>query len=167
MRVLRWLCLPAYVWLCCCYMACDPYYGDEYKPGYVKALKPAAVDSLVMRVYSNDSLVATEYSRSSENGSEASFFFEDYCEGKEHAGKNCDFNIAISFFCGDKKVDLPTYMVKTKTDSHGFADEVKYYMAEFDERKVSGDYTLETFLTPEDASCGKLVNYAVLNVKEE
>jgi hypothetical protein len=149
-------------------MACDPYYGDEYKPGYVKALKPAAVDSLVMRVYSNDSLVATEYSRSSENGSEASFFFEDYCEGKEHAGKNCDFNIAISFFCGDKKVDLPTYMAKTKTSSTGsFADEVKYYMAEFDERKVSGDYTLETFLAPEDTSCGKLVNYAVLNVKEE
>ena len=166
MRVLGKLCLLAYVWLCCCYMACDPAIRD-YNPGYVKALKPAAVDSLVMRVYSNDSLVATEYSRSSENGSEASFFFEDYCEGKEHAGKSCDFNIAISFFCGDKKVDLPTYMVKTKTDSRGFADEVKYYMAEFDERKVSGDYTLETFLAPEDTSCGKLVNYAVLNVKEE
>jgi hypothetical protein len=40
-------------------------------------------------------------------------------------------------------------------------------MAEFDERKVSGDYTLETFLAPEDTSCGKLVNYAVLKVKEE
>ena len=167
MRVLGKLCLLAYVWLCCCYMACDPYYGDEYKPGYVKALKPAAVDSLVMRVYSNDSLVATEYSLSSENGSEASFFLRDYCEDDKLADKSCDFNISISLFCGDRMVDLPTYMAKTKTDSRGFADEVKYYMAEFDERKVSGDYTLETFLTPEDASCGKLVNYAVLNVKEE
>lgn len=148
-------------------MACDPYYGDEYKPGYVKALKPAAVDSLVMRVYSNDSLVATEYSRSSENGSEASFFFEDYCEGKEHAGKSCDFNIAISFFCRNRKVDLPAYMAKTKTSSTGFfADEVKYYIAEFDERKINGDYTIERFLAPEDTSCGKFVNYAVLKVED-
>ena len=166
MRVLRWLCLPAYVWLCCCYMACDPYYGDEYKPGYVKALKPASVDSLEMRVYSNDSLVATEYSLSSENGSEASFFLRDYYEDDKLSDKNCDFNIVISLFCGDRMVDLPTYMVKSKTDSRGLADEVKYYMAEFDERKVSGDYTLETFLTPEDTSCGKFVNYAVLKVED-
>ena len=167
MRVFYKLCMLTYVWLCCCYMACDPYYGDEYKPGYVKALKPAGVDSLEMRVYSNDSLVATEYSRSSEYGSEASFFSQDYCVGDEHADKGCDFIIAISFFCGDRMVDLPAYMAKTKTDSRGLADEVKYYIAEFDERKVSGDYTLETFLAPEDTSCGKFVNYAVLNVKEE
>ena len=160
-------CLLTYVWLCCCYMACDPAITFDTTLGYVKALKPADVDSLEMRVYSNDSLVATEYSRSSENGSEASFIYEEFCEGDEHADKSCDFTIAIRFFCGDKKVDLPTYMVKTKTDSRGFADQVKYYIAEFDERKVSGDYTLETFLAPEDASCGKLVNYAVLNVKEE
>ena len=160
MRVFYKLCMLAYVWLCCCYMACDPYYGDEYKPGYVKALKPAAVDSLVMRVYSNDSLVATEYSRSSENGSEASFFLQDYCVGDEHADKGCDFIIAISFFCGDKKVDLPAYKIKTMADSYGF------YIAEFDERKVSGDYTLDTFLAPEDTSCGKFVNYAVLKVEE-
>ena len=164
--MLRKLCLLAYVWLCCCCMDCGPMDFD-YDPGYVKALKPATVDSLEMRVYSSDSLVATEYSRSSEKGAEASFFFADYCEGKEHAGKNCDFNIAISLFCDDKKVDLPTYMAKTKTSSDGIlADEVKYYIAEFDERKVSGDYTLETFLAPEDTSCGKFVNYAVLKVED-
>ena len=140
---------------------CHPDESFDYNPGYVKALKPAGVDSLEMRVYSNDSLVATEYSRSSEYGSEASFFLQDYCVGDEHADKGCDFIIAISFFCGDKKVDLPAYKIKTMADSYGF------YIAEFDERKVSGDYTLETFLTPQDASCGKLVNYAVLNVKEE
>ncbi len=165
MRVFRKLRLLAYVWLCCCYMACEPL-DFEYSPGYVKALKPADVDSLEMRVYSNDSLIATEYSRSSENGGEASFFFDDYCYGKEHAGKSFDFTIAISFFCGDKKVDLPTYKVKTKTDSRGFADEVKFYIAEFDERKVNGDYSLETFLAPEDTSCGKFVNYAVLKVED-
>lgn len=167
MRVFSKFCLLTYVWLCCCYMACDPAYDYDYNPGYVKALMPSSVDSLEMRVYSNDSLIATKYSRTSENGREASFFFADYCYGKEHAGKSYDFTIAISFFCGDKKVDLPTYMVKTKTDSSGFADEVKFYIAEFDERKVSGDYSLETFLAPEDTACGKFVNYAVLNVKEE
>lgn len=146
---------------------CHPDESFDYSPGYVKALMPADVDSLEMRVYSNDSLVATKYSRSSEYGAEASFIYATFCEGDELADKSCDFTIAISFFCGDKKVDLPTYKLKTKTDSHGYADQVKYYIAEFDERKVSGDYTLETFLTPEDASCGKLVNYAVLNVKEE
>ena len=167
MRVFRKLSLLAYVWLCCCCYMCHPDESFDYNPGYVKALKPASVDSLEMRVYSNDSLVVTEYSLSSEHGSEASFYLRDFCEGEEHAGKNCDFNIAISFFCGDKKVDLPTYMAKTKTSSDGFfADEVKYYMAEFDERKVSGDYTLDTFLAPEDTSCGKFVNYAVLKVEE-
>ena len=167
MRVFYKLCMLTYVWLCCCCYMCHPDESFDYNPGYVKALKPAGVDSLEMRVYSNDSLVATEYSRSSEYGSEASFFLQDYCVGEEYADKSCDFNISISLFCGDRMVDLPTYMAKTKTDSRGFVDEVKYYMAEFDERKVSGDYTLETFLAPEDTSCGKLVNYAVLNVKEE
>ena len=158
--------LLAYVWLCCCCMDCCPM-DFVYNPGYVKALKPAGVDSLEMRVYSNDSLIVSEYSRSSENGGEATFFFANYCEGDEHAGKNWDLTIAISFYCGDKKVALPTYIAKTKTDSNGLADEVKFYIAEFDERKVSGDYSLETFLAPEDTACGKFVNYAVLNVKEE
>ena len=166
MRVFRKLCLPAYVWLCFCYMACEPL-DFEYSPGYVKALKPADVDSLEMRVYSNDSLIASKYSLSSENGGEASFYFDDYCKGDEHAGKKWNFTIAISFFCGDKKVDLPTYMVKTTTSSNGwFADDVKYYAAEFDERKINGDYTVETFLAPEDTSCGKFVNYAVLKVED-
>lgn len=168
MRVFRTLRLLAYVWLCCCYMACEPVDDYDYSLGYVKALKPADVDSLEMRVYSNDSLITTKYSLSSENGGEASFFFADYCEGNEHAGKNWDLTISISFFCGDKKVDLPTYKVNVKTDHIGFVDNrVKYYIAEFDERKISGDYTLETFLAPEDTACGKFVNYAVLNIKEE
>ena len=159
MRVFRKLCLLTYVWLCCCCMDCGPM-DFNYNPGYVKALKPADVDSLEMRIYSNDSLIATEYSRSSESGGEASFSYEDFCKGDEHAGKSCDFTIAITFFCGDKTVALPTYIAKTKTSSDGlFADEVKYYIAEFDERKVSGDYSLETFLAPEDAACGKFVNY--------
>ena len=145
---------------------CHPDESFDYNPGYVKALKPTGVDSLEMRVYSSDSLVATEYSFSSEHGSEASFFLRDYCEDDKLADKSCDFNIAISLFCGDKKVDLPTYMVKSKTDSRGLADEVKYYIAEFDERKVSGDYTLDTFLAPKDTSCGKFVNFAVLKVEE-
>ena len=166
MRVFRKLRLLAYVWLCCCYMACEPL-DFEYSPGYVKALKPADVDSLEMRVYSNDSLIASKYSLSSENGGEASFFFVDYCRGDEHAGKSCDFTIAISFFCNDKKIDLPVYMVKTITTSDGwFVDEVKYYITEFDERKVNGDYSLETFLAPEDTACGKFVNYAVLKVED-
>ena len=166
MRVFRKLCLPAYVWLCFCYMACEPL-DFEYSPGYVKALKPADVDSLEMRVYSNDSLIASKYSLSSENGGEASFYFDDYCKGDEHVGKKWIFTIAISFFCGDKKVDLPTYVVKTTTSSNGwFADDVKYYAAEFDERKINGDYTVETFLAPEDTSCGKFVNYAVLKVED-
>ena len=166
MRVFRKLCLLTYVWLCCCCMDCGPM-DFNYNPGYVKALKPADVDSLEMRIYSNDSLIATEYSRSSESGGEASFRYEDFCKGDEHAGKSCDFTIAITFFCGDKTVDLPTYKAKTTTSSDGcFADEVKYYIAEFDERKVSGDYSLETFLAPEDAACGKFVNYAVLKVED-
>ena len=166
MRVFRKLCLLAFVWLCCCCYMCHPDESFDYNPGYVKALKPTGVDSLEMRVYSSDSLVATEYSFSSEHGSEASFFLRDYCEDDKLADKSCDFNIAISLFCGDKKVDLPTYMVKSKTDSRGLADEVKYYIAEFDERKVSGDYTLDTFLAPKDTSCGKFVNFAVLKVEE-
>ena len=162
----RKLCLLAYVWLCCCYMACDPVPAD-YKPGYVKALKPADVDSLEMRVYSNDTLIATEYSRSSENGTEASFFYDEYCKSEENASRNFDFTIFISLFCEDKKVTLPTYTVKIKTSSLGFVeDDIKIYIAEFDERKVYGDYTLETFLAPEDTSCGKFVNYAVLKVED-
>ena len=57
--------------------------------------------------------------------------------------------------------------MKTTTSSNGwFADDVKYYAAEFDERKINGDYTVETFLAPEDTSCGKFVNYAVLKVED-
>ena len=169
MRVFRRLCLLALVWQCCCCMSCDPFDSIEYNPGYVKALKPADVDSLEMRAYSGDSLVATEYSFSTEQGSEASFFLRDYCEGEEraeHANQNCDFTIAITFFCGDKKVDLPLYELKTKNSSSGFADDLQIYIAEFDERKISGDYTIETFLAPEDSSCGKFVNYAVLKVEK-
>lgn len=166
MRVFKKLRLLAYVWLCCCFMACDPYIEIDYSLGYFKALKPVGVDSLEMRVYNNDSLVATEYSQSSENGAEASFAYENYCEDKELANKNWDFTIAIRFFCGEKKVDLPTYMVKVKKNRFGFVDErVTYYIAEFDERKVNGDYSLETFLVPEDTVCGKFVNYAVLKVE--
>ena len=166
MKVFKKLCMLAYVWLCSCCLFCHPEDYD-YKPGYVKALKPINVDSLEMRVYSNDSLIVSEYCRSSEYGEEASYSYEEFCGGEDRADKNCDLTIAITFFCNDKKIELPTYTVKTKTDSHGIADDVRIYMAEFDERKVSGDYTLETFLAPEDTSCGKLVNYAVLNVKEE
>ena len=166
MRVFKKICPLACVWLCCCFMACDPYFEVDYSLGYVKALKPAGVDSLEMRVYSNDSLVATDYSRSSENGAEVAFAYENYCDSKEYANKNWDFTIAISFFCGEKKVDLPTYMVKVKTNRIGFVDErVTYYIAEFDERKVNGNYSLETFLAPEDTACGKFVNYAVLKVE--
>ena len=167
MRVFRRLCLLAYVWLCCCYMACDPFDSIVYNPGYVKALKPAGVDSLEMRVYRNDSLVATEYSRSSENGEEARFFFEDYCRSEERVDIYCDYTIAITLFCDDKKVDLPTYMVKTQTHDGVFADQVKFYTAEFDERKINGEYTIERFLAPEDTSCGKFVNYAVLKVEDQ
>lgn len=167
MNVFRKLCMLAYVWLCCCCYFCHPEDDFDYKPGYVKSLKPASVDSLEMRVYSNDSLIVSEYCRSSEYGEEASYSYEEFCGGEDRADKNCDLTIAITFFCNDKKIELPTYTVKTKTNSHGFADDVRIYMAEFDERKVSGDYTLETFLAPEDTSCGKLVNYAVLKVKEE
>ena len=82
MRVFRKLCLLAFVWLCCCCYMCHPDDSIDYNPGYVKALKPADVDSLEMRIYSNDSLIATEYSLSSEHGSEASFFYAIFAKGR-------------------------------------------------------------------------------------
>jgi hypothetical protein len=35
---------------------------------------------------------------------------------------------------------------------------------EFDERKINGDFVVEAFLPPDDTSCGKFVNYAVLRL---
>ena len=159
------LVLLACVWFCCCCMSCDPM--DGYWVGYVKAYKPADVDSLQMCVYSNDSLIATEYSFSTEYEAVARYYYDDYCQGDEFAGKDCKLTVAITFFCGDKKVDLPEFKFKTKINSHGYSDHVKYCIIEFDERKISGDYTIETFLAPEDTSCGKFVNYAVLKVEED
>ncbi len=159
------LVLLACVWFCCCCMSCDP---DWYmRSGSVKALKPSSIDSLEMRVYSSDSLISTTYSLSTDYEGEARYYYDDYCEGDEFAGKDCKLTVAITFFCGDKKVDLPEFKFKTKINSHGYSDEVKYYITEFDERKISGDYTIETFLAPEDTSCGKFVNYAVLKVEED
>lgn len=167
--------LFVYVWLCCCAADCpfpDGYYGTEFE-----AIKPAGVDSLEMRVIYNDSVIAERYCGSEKEDSsalrplhfvhESSAFFNsfDFCRESSNDG-HCDLTIGISFFCKDKKIDLPTYTLQIKTDSDGYPrDEFLIYFAEFDERNIFGHYKVEKFLPPEDTSCGKFVNYAVLKVE--
>jgi len=158
--------LFVYVWLCCC--AADCYIPDDgYYRGDIEAIKPAGVDSLEMRVINNDSVLAVEYCKSEKEESGAYFNYFQFCKVSSKNG-HCDLTIDISFFCKDKKIELPTYALQIRTDSYGYPrDDFSIYFAEFDERKISGDYTVETFLAPEDTACGKFVNYAVLKVEEK
>ena len=136
--------------------------------GYIKARKPASIDSLKINARSDDYENIMRYAYSSEEGEEATVYYDDLCGGKLlYMDQYCYLTVDITFFCGDKKVELPSYKIETKTDIFLNADNLKFYITEFDERKISGDYTIETFLAPEDTSCGKFVNYAVLKVEED
>ena len=69
----------------------------------------------------------------------------------------------ISFYCADKEIAVPTYVIDGSTHHWG-EDNIDYRFVEFDERKINGEYTVVDFLPPDDTSCGTFVNYAVLRL---
>lgn len=146
-------------------MSCDP---DNYfhVRGYIKARKPANVDSLKMRVIYDGTTTITKYSNSDEEGEEAYFDIREFCSSSDYYNGNGHFNIEISFFCGERKIELPKFSLDIEHKFY-YSDEYIYYITEFDERKISGDYKIIEFLAPADTSCGKFVNYAVLKVEED
>ena len=153
--------LLAYAWLCCCGMDFCVDMDLSYIEQSIEAFAPSGVDSLEMRVMFKDSLLAQVYDWPEKDSVGANFFYRDACDSVPK-NKVCSLDVTISFYCGDKKVELPTYTVRFQMANWGDVDQVYYAFAEYDERKISGNYSIEAFLAPEDTSCGKFVNYAVL-----
>ena len=153
--------LLAYAWLCCCCMDCPFDEGYGFFQG-VEARKPVGVDSLEMRVMYKDSLLAKEFSRPIENG-DAAYYDYSVCDSLV-LDEVCNLDITISFYCGGKKIELPPYTAQINVNKSGYLDYILFVFTEFDERNISGHYSVEKFLPPQDTSCGKFVNYAVLKV---
>ena len=140
-----------------CGMGCDPDLpsGHAYDIN-IAAVKPAGTDSLKMCVSSSaiDSLECVTVSNSHGNA----VFSDDWDSLKVHS-ENVEFIVDISFFCNGREIPLPTYVIEAIHSRR-----IDYDFRELDERAVNPrgwDYDLVTFLSPEDTSCGKFVNYAV------
>jgi len=164
----------ALLWLAFCCMACDPADWDSsFRVFSVCAQKPSAADSLEMQVSYKwgdsawvDTLTTVE-----------KYDFRDrrnmvcgdcrYCDSlSRESDENkvqIDVSIGIYFYCSGKKIALPTYVMDSTTFYWG-EDNARYRFVEYDERKIHGEYEVDSFLSPEDTSCGKFVNYAVLRL---
>ena len=167
-------CVLVSSWLAFCCADCGAPMDDFGKPTKysvdVCAQQPAGVDSIEMRVtyQAGDSVWEGSTSTVSKYGffdqrNMACLYCGSYCDSLFTQGRTNKISVGISFYCADKKISLPTYVIDSASHRWG-EDDINYRFVEFDERKINGEYTVETFLPPNDTSCGKFVNYAVLRL---
>lgn len=165
-------CVLVSSWLAFCCLMCSPDLAgcEDCIYTYICAQKPASVDSLNLQVtyQAGDSTWVETSSDVSEYG-----FFDHRnmacldcywdCDSLFSLGRENRISVDISFYCAGKAISLPTYVIDSA--SHRWdEDDINYRFVEFDERKINGEYTVESFLPPDDTSCGKFVNYAVLRL---
>lgn len=165
-------CVLVSSWLAFCCLMCSPAPEgcEDCIFTYVCAQKPADVDSLDLKLtyQAGDSVWVESTSTVSEYG-----FFDHRnmacldcysdCDSLFSLGRENRISVDISFYCAGKVISLPTYVIDSASHRWG-EDDINYRFVEFDERKINGEYTVETFLPPDDTSCGKFVNYAVLRL---
>lgn len=163
-------CTLVFSWLAFCAGSCDPEWDPPIYWTYVCAHKPAKVDSMELRItYKAGDSVWTD----SESWPDTSFLQKDRndvciecfdkCDSLFSLGKKNKISIDLSFNCDGKTISFPTYVVD-KSSIHWGKDRIDYHIVELDERKIHGKYIVETFLPPNDSSCGKFVNFAVLRL---
>ena len=161
--LVRWVRLPflgllLILSLCLCGMSCDPdWWVDSPKSINLFAVKPTGVDSLEMQVYFRDSLLYRECSGRLDTSKVV--FRRDY-DSLDLGLKN-ELEVRLAFYCDGREIELPSYWAEVDS-----AKSRSYYFREVDEHKktLSKSFKLQKFLSPEDTSCGKFVNFAVLKV---
>lgn len=161
--LVRWVRLPflgllLILSLCLCGMSCDPdWWVDSPKSINLFAVKPTGVDSLEMQVYFRDSLLYRECSGRLDTSKVV--FRRDY-DSLDLGLKN-ELEVRLAFYCNGRAIELPSY--GAEVDS---VESLSYYFREVNEREkpLNKSFKLERFLSPEDTSCGKFVNFAVLKV---
>ena len=161
--LVRWVRLPflgllLMFALCLCGMSCDPdWWGVPPKSINLYAVKPSGVDSLEMQVYLKDSLLYRDCSGSLDTSK--AIYREDY--DSLDLEKENELDVRLVFYCDGRAIPLPSYGVEVDS-----VESRSYYFREVDERvkPLSKAFKLQKFLPPEDTSCGKFVNFAVLKV---
>ncbi len=136
------------------YCACDP---DDFGHAYdiaIVARQPADVDVVELCVSSPvmdstvcDTTWGSQYS-------EADFSVD--WDSLNVPSNKAEFTAHISFLCKGTKIPLPPYTIEASGPDQTF-----YYFGIFDERHFPYRRELVTFLSPEDTTCGKFVNFAV------
>lgn len=158
-------------WLLFCATSCgdEDWYTSKYWTS-VCVYKPANVDSLKLHItYQAGDSIWTDstsqpkvpYSYTDRNN--VCIDCLDTCDSLFSQGKKNKISIDISFNCDDKSISFPTYVIDNSS-IHWGDDNIEYRFVELDERNIHGKYTVETFLPPDDSSCGKFVNFAVLRL---
>ena len=155
-------CVLVFLWLAFCCTSC-PEEGSKYWTFFC-AYRPADVDSLELKIVYMSGDFVKEETEYSDRGHEA-VCVECYgsCDDMFSSNDDNKIMVEISFKCEEKMVTLPTYVVDSSTIRWG-QDNINFNFVELDERKIHGTYMVEAFLPPEDTSCGKFVNYAVLRL---
>ena len=163
-------CVLVSSWLAFCATSCDEGGFESKYIVDICAQQPTGVDSIEMRVtyQAGDSVWEGSTSTVSKYG-----FFDQrnmaclhcglYCDSLFTQGRKNKITVDISFYCADKEIPLPTYVIDSHSHRWG-EDDIDYRFVDFDERKINGEFVLEAFLPPDDTSCGKFVNYAVLRL---
>ena len=163
-------CALVFLWLACCATSCDDDFGESKYFAHFCAQQPSGVDSLELRVtYQAGDSVWMDSNSTVEKYD--SFDHRDMvcvdcrwtCDSLFALGRENKITVNLSFYCADKEVSVPAYLVDNSTHHWG-EDDINYRFVEFDERKISGEYVVVDFLPPDDTSCGKFVNYAVLRL---
>ena len=163
-------CVLVSSWLAFCATSCDEGEFESKYTASICAQKPAGVDSLNLQVtyQAGDSVWADSNSTVSEYGSfnrrnMACVSCIWKCDSLFSISRTNKVSVNLSFYCGGKEIALPTYAIDGQSHRWG-EDDIDYRFVELDERKINGDFVVESFLPPDDTSCGKFVNYAVLRL---
>ncbi|MDD5941797.1 hypothetical protein [Fibrobacter sp.] len=139
-------------------MSCAPdLWVEPPKSINLFAVKPDGVDSLEMQVYLGDSLLYRDCSGSLDTSK--AVYRDDY-DSLNFGAKN-EQEVRLAFYCNGRAIELPSY--GAEVDS---VESLSYYFREVNEREktLNKSFKLERFLSPEDTSCGKFVNFAVLKI---
>ena len=163
-------CVLVSSWLALCATSCEEEGYETKYFAHFCAQQPTGVDSIEMRVtfQAGDSVWEGSTSAVSEYGSfdhrnMACLDCGWSCDSLFTQGRTNKISVDISFYCAGKEISLPPYVVDGRSHRWG-EDNIDYRFVEFDERKINGEYVVEDFLPPDDTSCGKFVNYAVLRL---
>ncbi len=169
----------AFSWLALCCTSCEPVDDGSYSSSYfytttLCAYKPDSVDGMEIHVtYQADNSVwadSATWTAKRENRDYTSRDHDnvcldcwDKCKDIFPSSKGNKISVDITFECDDKTIALPTFVIDKSIINWG-EDRIDFRFVELDERSIHGAYSVETFIPPEDTSCGKFVNYAVLRL---